>query len=75
MKGGPIFKIRTLHRVLYLTVSILLLLYINGLAQVRHYTIRHYTSSSGLPQNSILHIKFDKDGYCWMATEAGPGSF
>ena len=71
MKGRPIFKLSTLHRVLYLTVSILLLLYINGLAQVRHYTIRHYTSSNGLPQNSILQIKFDKDGYCWMATEAG----
>jgi signal transduction histidine kinase len=33
--------------------------------------VRHYTSDNGLPQNSIRSIKIDREGYTWLATEAG----
>ena len=42
-----------------------------SIAQSSNITIGHYTSNNGLPQNSILGILFDKNGYCWMSTEAG----
>ncbi|MGN7887980.1 sensor histidine kinase [Dyadobacter sp. 22481] len=33
--------------------------------------VNHYTSENGLPQNSIKSIAADKEGYVWLATEAG----
>ncbi len=39
--------------------------------QTNRYIIQHYVSENGLPQNSVKSIQFDKDGYCWLATEAG----
>lgn len=39
--------------------------------QKNHYVVRQYTSENGLPQNSVKAIKFDKNGFCWLSTEAG----
>jgi Signal transduction histidine kinase len=40
-------------------------------AQQRPYSIVHYTTDHGLPQNSITGIAFDRWGYCWLGTEMG----
>lgn len=40
-------------------------------AQTSGYSIAHYTTDNGLPQNSIKSINFDKAGYCWLGTEIG----
>ncbi|WP_300602335.1 sensor histidine kinase [Niabella sp.] len=40
-------------------------------AQTNNYVIKQYNSENGLPQNSVKAIKFDKSGFCWLATEAG----
>ncbi|RZS71038.1 sensor histidine kinase [Pseudobacter ginsenosidimutans] len=40
-------------------------------SQKGNYVIKQYTSENGLPQNSVKAIKFDKSGFCWLATESG----
>src|ERR1700685_2964925 len=35
------------------------------------YAIHHFTDENGLPQNSINDLLFDKDGYLWLASQAG----
>ncbi|WP_170982841.1 sensor histidine kinase [Dyadobacter frigoris] len=40
-------------------------------AQKIKYTIHHYTSDDGLPQNSIKSITADSEGFIWMGTEDG----
>lgn len=35
------------------------------------FTVNHYTSENGLPQNSIKDIAADSDGFIWLATEDG----
>jgi signal transduction histidine kinase len=53
-----------------------LLLYFNSsFARNNDYTITHYTTDQGLPQNSIKSINFDKAGYCWLGTEMGLARF
>jgi signal transduction histidine kinase len=39
------------------------------------FSVTHYTSENGLPQNSIRGIELDKNGFIWMATEAGLARF
>lgn len=58
-------KIHGLH------LSIFLLLSLYSDAQTVNYSISHYTTDNGLPQNSIKTINFDKAGYCWLGTEMG----
>lgn len=51
---------------------ILLLFYgVNLQAQHRSYSVVHFTTEDGLPQNSVTSIQFDKWGYCWLGTEDG----
>ena len=40
-------------------------------SQPANYIIQHFTSENGLPQNSVKGIQFDKNGFCWLSTEAG----
>ena len=35
------------------------------------YSIVHYNSDNGLPQNSIDAMSFDKNGFLWLATQMG----
>jgi signal transduction histidine kinase/outer membrane protein assembly factor BamB len=35
------------------------------------YTVRHYNSENGLPQNSVKSISADTEGFIWLATEEG----
>jgi signal transduction histidine kinase len=35
------------------------------------YSITHYNSDNGLPQNSIISMSFDKNGFLWLATQMG----
>lgn len=37
----------------------------------RPYSVFHYTSREGLPQNSVRSLVFDQFGFLWMTTEAG----
>lgn len=55
----------------WLYLLILMLLPLSSDAQTTSYSILHYTTDNGLPQNSIKSINFDKAGYCWLATELG----
>lgn len=48
-----------------------LLLYIPCRGQKKNPDIVNFNTDSGLPQNSVKDIKFDKAGYCWLATEMG----
>ncbi|MGN6417578.1 MAG: ATP-binding protein [Pseudobacter sp.] len=51
---------------------IFLLLYgVNSQAQLASYSMVHFTTEDGLPQNSVTAIQFDKWGYCWLGTEDG----
>ena len=35
------------------------------------FSVTHYTSDNGLPQNSIRRIELDKKGFLWLGTESG----
>lgn len=50
---------------------LLLILPIRLFSQPDNYSIVHYTTDEGLPQNSVTSINFDKAGYCWLSTEMG----
>ncbi|HMT28038.1 MAG TPA: triple tyrosine motif-containing protein, partial [Bacteroidia bacterium] len=38
---------------------------------VENFTIKHYSSKNGLPQNSIRSMLMDDNRYLWMTTEGG----
>jgi ligand-binding sensor domain-containing protein len=44
-------------------------------AKASKYSIRHYTSENGLPQNSVRAIARDADGFVWLATFEGLARF
>lgn len=52
-------------------VFTLLLFASHSLKAQQTYHIENYTSQNGLPQNSVLSMEFDSDGYLWLSTEAG----
>lgn len=58
---------------LILVLSLTLFRTLPGLAneEKANYTLRHYTSESGLPQNSVRSIVQDRDGFLWLATDLG----
>ncbi|HEX6432375.1 MAG TPA: two-component regulator propeller domain-containing protein, partial [Niastella sp.] len=35
------------------------------------YSITHYNSDNGLPQNSVISMAFDNNGFLWLATQMG----
>src|SRR5687768_14938940 len=37
----------------------------------QQYWLQHFTDENGLPQNSVKAIAQDKNGFMWLATEAG----
>jgi|GEM_PF-5203924 hypothetical protein len=41
------------------------------LAQSNHYFSKSYTTENGLPQNSIINITKDKNGFFWLTTDGG----
>src|SRR5690348_2487732 len=51
------------------------MLALDPLRLITQYGIRHWDSSSGLPQNSALAIAQDRDGYIWLGTEEGLARF
>lgn len=36
-----------------------------------NFIVNQYTQKNGLPQNSVNQVYFDKNGFLWLATEAG----
>jgi len=52
-------------------VILLLLWGVDLQAQHSSYSLVHFTTEDGLPQNSVTSIQFDKWGYCWLGTEDG----
>ena len=44
---------------------------VSGQSDLPDYTIRHFTSENGLPQNSVKSIARDNYGFIWLATESG----
>lgn len=39
--------------------------------EVSDFTEQHYTSDDGLPQNSVMQLRKDKNGFVWMTTQGG----
>ncbi|WP_342084983.1 ligand-binding sensor domain-containing protein [Dyadobacter sp. OTU695] len=39
--------------------------------EVSDFTEQHYTSDNGLPQNSVMQLRMDKNGFVWMTTQGG----
>lgn len=39
--------------------------------EVDQFSIKHYTSKNGLPQNSIRSMVMDNDRFIWLTTEGG----
>lgn len=35
------------------------------------YIVRHFTNEDGLPQNSVVNVKLDNNGFLWMVTQGG----
>jgi signal transduction histidine kinase len=54
----------------YLYMAIVLILPLKCLAQ-ENYSVVHFNSDNGLPQNSIKSIAADSYGFIWLATEDG----
>jgi ligand-binding sensor domain-containing protein len=44
---------------------------LSAVAAISDYSVTHFTNENGLPQNSVRGIELDKDGFLWIATEAG----
>lgn len=42
-----------------------------GHVDVAHFSVLHFNTENGLPQNSVKGIVADETGFIWMATEAG----
>lgn len=69
----------TLHHLFYfpvkkITVRLFVLLFFCHsvlYAQTARYVLTQYNSENGLPQNTVKAIKFDRNGFCWLATETG----
>lgn len=40
-------------------------------AKETKYSVRHYTSDNGLPQNTVRAITQDQEGFIWLATDMG----
>lgn len=61
-------------RILHLSylLSIICLLSLSLQAQDNgSWTLTHFNSENGLPQNSVIGAEIDKDGYLWLATQSG----
>lgn len=43
--------------------------------EVSDFTEQHYTSDNGLPQNSVMQLRLDKNGFVWMTTQGGSVRF
>ncbi|GGN11886.1 hypothetical protein GCM10010967_54820 [Dyadobacter beijingensis] len=43
--------------------------------EVSDFTELHYTSDNGLPQNSVMLMQMDKNGFVWMTTQGGLARF
>ncbi|MGV3599733.1 MAG: ATP-binding protein [Dyadobacter fermentans] len=39
--------------------------------EISDFTEQHYTSDNGLPQNSVMQLQRDKNGFIWMSTQGG----
>ncbi|MCF0069453.1 ATP-binding protein [Dyadobacter sp. CY261] len=39
--------------------------------EIADFTEQHYTSDNGLPQNSVMQLQKDKNGFIWMTTQGG----
>lgn len=63
----PAMKIARITALLtFLTVA----LHVSG-QEVSDFTEQHYTGDNGLPQNSVMQLKMDKNGFVWMTTQGG----
>ncbi|GGH25551.1 hybrid sensor histidine kinase/response regulator [Dyadobacter endophyticus] len=63
----PAMKIARITTLLtFLTVA----LHVSG-QEVSDFTEQHYTGDNGLPQNSVMLLRMDKDGFVWMTTQGG----
>lgn len=52
--------------------AVLLVILVSGFVQAQqNYSVTHYTSENGLPQNSIKTIFADPEGFIWLGTEDG----
>jgi signal transduction histidine kinase len=57
-------------RIITLLTFVTVALYASG-QEISDFTIQHYTSDNGLPQNSVMQLRRDKNGFVWMTTQGG----
>jgi ligand-binding sensor domain-containing protein len=63
-----------MHHLVYRNLTLLFIVFLLTLkvtATPSEYHISHFTNENGLPQNSIRGVELDKEGFVWLATEAG----
>jgi hypothetical protein len=64
----------TMHHLVYRKTIILFIAFfatLRAVAAISEYSVTHFTNENGLPQNSVKRIDLDKNGFLWIATEAG----
>ncbi|SDF86778.1 Signal transduction histidine kinase [Dyadobacter soli] len=59
-----------LAKIITLLISLTASLHASG-QEVPEFTEQHYTSDNGLPQNSVMQLRKDKNGFIWMTTQGG----
>ncbi len=64
-----LFKIVLIFSMKKFLTIILLIYSITLFAQ--HYTYRHYTIFEGLPQNQVMCLHVDNNGFLWLGTKGG----
>ena len=38
---------------------------------IADFTEQHYTNDNGLPQNTVMQLRMDRNGFVWMSTQGG----
>ncbi|WP_106594946.1 sensor histidine kinase [Dyadobacter jiangsuensis] len=59
-----------LVKIITLLISLTAVLHTSG-QDISDFTAQHYTSDNGLPQNSVMQLRKDKNGFVWMTTQGG----
>ncbi|MDR6806661.1 signal transduction histidine kinase [Dyadobacter sp. BE34] len=57
-------------KIITLLISLMAVLPAPG-QDIADFTTQHYTSDNGLPQNSVMLLRKDKNGFIWMTTQGG----
>ena len=59
-----------LAKIITLLILLTAALHVSG-QEVSDFTEQHFTGDNGLPQNSVMLLQQDKNGFIWMTTQGG----